>query len=65
MCLAKIMVWAFVMASVLNSSLASAQIGQVMTVNGPIAPSEMGTTLVHEHVFLDWTGAERMNPRLW
>ncbi len=63
--LAKIMVWVFLLGGVLNSNPAFAQIGQVMTVNGPIQPSEMGSTLVHEHVFLDWTGAERMNSRLW
>ena len=29
--------------------------GKVMTVNGPIAASELGTTLVHEHVLIDFT----------
>jgi phosphotriesterase-related protein len=63
--LTKTMIRFFVMVWVFNSNLASAQVGQIMTVNGAIAPADMGTSLVHEHVFLDWTGAERMNPRLW
>jgi phosphotriesterase-related protein len=65
MCLAKKMVLAYLFLGVLHSNPVFAQFGQIMTVNGPITPREMGTTLIHEHVFLDWTGAERMNPRLW
>jgi phosphotriesterase-related protein len=34
----------------------------VMTVNGPIAPEEMGTTLPHEHVLVDFAGAELVSP---
>jgi phosphotriesterase-related protein len=34
----------------------------VMTVNGPIAPSEMGATLPHEHVLVDFAGAELASP---
>lgn len=37
----------------------------VMTVSGPIDQSEMGKTLIHEHVFLDWTGADSMDATLW
>jgi phosphotriesterase-related protein len=33
-----------------------------MTVNGPIAPEEMGTTLPHEHVMVDFAGAEAVSP---
>ena len=36
--------------------------GQVMTVNGPIAPAAMGTTLVHEHVLVDFVGADQVSP---
>jgi phosphotriesterase-related protein len=28
--------------------------GQVMTVNGPIDPSEVGTCIMHEHLFIDF-----------
>jgi phosphotriesterase-related protein len=34
----------------------------VMTVNGPIDPREMGTTLPHEHVMVDFAGAELVSP---
>ncbi|MDH3290926.1 MAG: phosphotriesterase [Gemmatimonadota bacterium] len=36
--------------------------GSVMTVNGPIAPDRMGTTLPHEHVLVDFAGAEVVSP---
>lgn len=29
--------------------------GQVMTVNGPISPDQLGMTITHEHVFIDFT----------
>jgi len=34
----------------------------VMTVSGPIAPEQMGTTLPHEHVLVDFAGAEVVTP---
>ena len=34
----------------------------VMTVNGPIAAEQMGTTLPHEHVLVDFAGAEVVSP---
>jgi phosphotriesterase-related protein len=36
--------------------------GEVMTVNGPISPSQMGFTLTHEHVLVDFIGAEQASP---
>ena len=33
------------------------QLGQVMTVRGPIQPAEMGVTLPHEHVMVDFAPA--------
>jgi phosphotriesterase-related protein len=33
-----------------------------MTVSGPIAPEQMGTTLPHEHVLVDFAGAELVSP---
>lgn len=29
--------------------------GKVMTVNGPVDPARLGSTLMHEHVFIDFT----------
>ncbi len=34
----------------------------VMTVNGPIVPAEMGITLPHEHVLVDFAGAGAVSP---
>ncbi len=34
----------------------------VMTVNGPIPPDRMGITLPHEHVLVDFIGAEAVSP---
>lgn len=36
-----------------------------MTVNGPIPASEMDTTLVHEHVLVDWIGADSTGYHRW
>ncbi len=35
---------------------------QIMTVNGPIDASEMGMTLPHEHIIVDFGGAETAGP---
>ena len=37
----------------------------LMTVNGPIPADSMGLALIHEHVFLDWSGADSINPAEW
>lgn len=34
----------------------------VMTVEGPIRPDELGTTLTHEHVLVDFIGADKISP---
>ncbi len=31
---------------------------EIITVSGPIPISEMDTTLIHEHVMVDWIGAD-------
>lgn len=37
----------------------------IMTVSGPIAPRQMGTTLVHEHFLVDFIGADKTGPHRW
>lgn len=37
----------------------------VETVNGRIPVDSMGLTLIHEHVFLDWTPADSIDPSAW
>ena len=36
---------------------------QVLTVQGPISPEQMGLTLPHEHVLVDFAGAEEADPK--
>lgn len=38
---------------------------KVVTVQGSIAASKMGTTLVHEHFLVDFIGADKITPDRW
>jgi phosphotriesterase-related protein len=35
---------------------------RVMTVRGPVSPADLGRTLAHEHVVVDFIGAARVSP---
>ncbi len=37
----------------------------ILTVTGPIPADSLGLTLIHEHVFLDWSGADSIRPQDW
>lgn len=37
----------------------------ILTVNGSISPDEMGTTLIHEHIMVDWIGADSTGYHRW
>lgn len=37
----------------------------IMTVTGEIPSSDMGTTLIHEHVLVDWIGADSTGYHRW
>jgi phosphotriesterase-related protein len=37
----------------------------IMTVTGPISADELGTTLIHEHILVDFIGAAQYNPQRW
>ncbi len=39
--------------------------GNIMTVDGPIAPSELGKALSHEHVLVDFIGASETGYERW
>ena len=39
-----------------------AEAPQIMTVTGPVAPAQMGQTLIHEHVLVDFIGADKTGP---
>ena len=36
-----------------------------MTVNGPVASRDMGTTLTHEHILVDFIGADSITSQRW
>ena len=36
-----------------------------MTVNGPIKASETGMTLTHEHILVDFIGADSISEQRW
>lgn len=38
---------------------------EIMTVTGPISPSALGETLSHEHVMVDWIGADSTGAHRW
>ena len=37
----------------------------VMAVTGPIGANELGTTLIHEHILVDFIGAAKYDPQRW
>ncbi|MDH3247158.1 MAG: hypothetical protein OEM26_21220 [Saprospiraceae bacterium] len=37
----------------------------IITVSGTIEPDSLGITLIHEHVFLDWGGADSLDRSTW
>src|SRR5205823_2583814 len=41
--------------------VAEDEVARVMTVRGPITPEQMGTTLPHEHVLVDFIGAAKVS----
>ncbi|MEJ1238215.1 phosphotriesterase [Chryseolinea sp. T2] len=39
--------------------------GKVVTVNGAIAPEALSTTLIHEHILVDFSGYAQYDPTRW
>lgn len=39
--------------------------GIIMTVNGPVPVREMGISLIHEHILVDFIGADSINSNRW
>ena len=52
----------FIFIISLNNTLSDAQI---ITVNGSIEPHEMGVSLIHEHIIVDWIGADSSGYHRW
>jgi phosphotriesterase-related protein len=42
-----------------------AEAGQIMTVNGLIPARKLGLTLIHEHILVDFIGADRISADRW
>ena len=43
----------------------SSAVGSIMTIGGSMPADSMGICLIHEHVFLDWSGAEGIDKKTW
>jgi phosphotriesterase-related protein len=39
--------------------------GKIMTVSGPVSPKDLGLTLTHEHILVDFVGADSINYGRW
>jgi len=51
--------------SLLSSALMAQENPMIMTVKGPIIPEQMGSTLIHEHLLVDFIGAEQYDTSSW
>ena len=54
-----------ILALLASLSCQTQEKGVIMTVNGPISSDEMGITLMHEHVLVDFAGTDSINSRRW
>lgn len=54
--------WLIFLAS---SSLMAQESQIIMTVKGPILSDQMGSTLIHEHLLVDFIGANQYDPTSW
>lgn len=54
-----------ILLSLTGASFASQDKRNIMTVKGAIEAEAMGTTLVHEHILLDFIGAKEISHKRW
>jgi len=57
--------FACITAFLVLSSCSREDVKSIITVNGPIPASDLGTTLVHEHVLVDFAGADSTGYHRW
>jgi phosphotriesterase-related protein len=50
---------------IILSNCTSKKEGIIMTVNGPIPASQMGIALTHEHILVDFIGADSITEKRW
>lgn len=55
----------FLFVSVFGCSPKGSDEGKIYTVTGEISPSEMGLTLIHEHILVDFIGADSTGYHRW
>ncbi len=48
-----------------ESNSVTADFGRIHTVTGPVPIDSLGLTLIHEHLFLDWSSAVEEDPGQW
>jgi len=58
-------VFSVVFLLLLFSQCSTLNDGMIMTVKGPIKATEMGVSLTHEHVLVDFIGADSVNESRW
>jgi phosphotriesterase-related protein len=59
----RILIWPLIAAGIMACD--SQVPPEIMTVLGPVAASEMGTTLSHEHILVDFIGADSTGYHRW
>jgi len=58
----------YIILAIIFSSVLSCRVnytGKIMTVTGPVEPAQMGLTLTHEHILVDFIGADSINYDRW
>lgn len=45
-----------------NATASSANVGRIETVLGPVDPQDLGPALTHEHILVDFIGADKVSP---
>lgn len=58
-------VGALVGRSVTSPTRAESNKGKISTVCGPIRPAQFGVSLIHEHILVDFIGADKINSDRW
>lgn len=57
--------WAMILLILLTAFSCSVKQERIMTVNGWLDASDMGSTLTHEHIMLDWIGPDSTGYHRW
>lgn len=61
----KIIIFAIPVLLVLCQCKTAPDKGMIMTVNGPIPSEKMGISLIHEHILIDFIGADSISTKRW